>query len=405
MDRLIANKGKLRYAFTYAKTLIGCEIVDDYTVDLIFEGPNPYCLKNMAEECIIPDEAYEKYGDDLWNKGIMYGTGPWIYKDWIEGQYVHMVKNNDYWNKAKYDPYYEEVYIRVIMEPATAVASHLAGDIQANTPLGGITNEFYPLYDQAKDRIEKVIRKSPQVFYITIQCEEGKVFHNKYARMALSYALDRDSLRKNVLDGESEPVTGIIAPSVLGFDPSLPPYEYNPEKAKEYLKKSDYDGRKFTILTFNGMKKGEDILLAIIDNLRAVGFNVEIELNEYPVFADRRSTGKYDLFYQLTMAPSLDPSETLALRIALPGEGHHYDNKEMQELIAQLMREMDADKRASYVRRISNIMREEFAPVTAIGSVNMSFYIDWGVKGVEIAKDGTVRTMYVDFDPALVPKK
>jgi hypothetical protein len=127
-------------------------------------------------------------------------------------------------------------------------------------------------------------------------------------------------------------------------------------------------------------------------------------MNEYPVFAERRSTGRYDLFYQLTQHPGNDASEALSLRIDLPGEGHHYVNEELHDLIGKLMRDMDADRRASYVSRISHIMREEAAPASAIGSANMTYYADWGVKGIKFFRDGAVRIMYVDYDPALVPK-
>jgi ABC-type transport system substrate-binding protein len=189
-DRLIAGKSKLRTAASYWKSLSGCEIVDDYTVDLIFEAPNPFCLKNVAQTAIIPDEAYAQYGDDLWNKQMMYGTGPWVFKEWIEGQYIHMVKNKEYWNKAKYDPYYEEVYLRVILEPATAVAAHLAGDVQVIVPQGGVNKEFRAMYERAADRIQRLEIKTAMPNYLTIQCEEGKVFNDKNARMALEYALD-----------------------------------------------------------------------------------------------------------------------------------------------------------------------------------------------------------------------
>jgi hypothetical protein len=77
----------------------------------------------------------------------------------------------------------------------------------------------------------------------------------------------------------------------------------------------------------------------------------------------------------------------------------------MQDLIKKLMREMDEDKQASYVKRVSHIMREEAAPATAIGAITQNFFADWGVTGIRFFRDGAVRIPYVDYDPSLVPKK
>jgi ABC-type transport system substrate-binding protein len=219
--------------------------------------------------------------------------------------------------------------------------------------------------------------------------------------MAFEYCVDRQTIVQNILDGDAELISSVIPASVQGFDSNLPLYEYNPEKAKEYLEKSDYDGRKITFLTSNIVKKAEDVALFIADNMKAAGFNVEIEIIEYPPFVERRSIGRYDLLYQQIQNPGNDASEALSLRFDLPGEGHHYVNAELHDLIGKLMREMDANQRASYVTRISHLMREEAAPSTGIGSANLVYYADWGVTGIRFFRDGTVRVMYVDYDPTL----
>jgi peptide/nickel transport system substrate-binding protein len=353
---------------------------------------------------IIPDAAFAKYGEDLWNKQLMYGTGPWVFKEWIDGQYVRLEKNHEYWNKAEYDPYYEEVYLRFILEPATIVAAHLAGDIQVNLQQSGVPKELRSLYSGTNSRIQEIERRTGQFFYAQFQSEKGKVFNDKNARMAFEYCLDRKSIVSNILDGDAELITSLIAEPVQGFDPSLPPYEYNVEKAKEYLKKSGYDGRKITVMGHTSLKKSEEILLATVDNMKAVGFNAEIELVDMSVFLELRATGKYDLVYALGLPSNNDATEPLSQRFDTGRDGHHYDNPEMHDLIEKLQREMDAGKRASYVTRISHIIRDEAAPATGVCSLNMTYYSDWGVSGIYYFRDGSVRMMYVDYDPSLVPK-
>ena len=86
----------------------------------------------------FPNEAYEEYGDQLWLDQIMIGTGPWVWDEWVDGQYLHLTKNPDYWKKDEYDPYYEEFYMRFLTEESSAIAAQLAGDIDAYISVGGI---------------------------------------------------------------------------------------------------------------------------------------------------------------------------------------------------------------------------------------------------------------------------
>jgi peptide/nickel transport system substrate-binding protein len=335
---------------------------------------------------------------------MMYGTGPWMFKGWVEGQYIHLVKNPDYWNKAEYDPYYEEMYLRIIMEPATAVAAHIAGDMQAYLPNGGIRREFMPLYETVMERLQKVEMDTAYFYYITFQFGEGKVFSDKNARMAFEYCVDRKSIVDNVYDGDGALISSVIPANVVGFDPTLPLYEYNPEKAREYLQKSNYDGRKIVIMSQDTIKKPEEATLAIAENMRAVGFNVDIAVLEYMAFLDRRAANNFDMFYSLALHPGNDPAECLSRRIDTDREGHQYVNEELHDLIGRVLREMDVEKRNADIGRISHLMREEAAPASGICSSKMAWYVDLGVTGIRFASDGTQRVQYIDYNPSLVEK-
>jgi peptide/nickel transport system substrate-binding protein len=295
------------------------------------------------------------------------------------------------------------VYLRIILEPATAVAAHLAGDVQVNVSQGGVNKELRALYDGTEKRIQKIERHTSQFMYVQFQCAEGKVFNNENARLAFEYCVDRKSIVDNVLDGDGELLNSVIPEPVWGYDPNIPPYEYNPEKAKEYLKKSNYDGRKIILTGHTSLKKGEDTMLAIADNMKAVGFNVDIEIIEMSVFFERRRTGNYDMFYNLALHSNNDAAECLRWHFYSGTDGHNFINKKMDSLIDQLGREMDKGKQSEYVSEISRIMREEAAPASGIYSANMTYYADWGVSGIYYFRDGGVRMMYVDYDPSQVP--
>lgn len=402
-DRLLSKRNELQNAIEYWTLLDKCEKVDDYTVKFTYSQPDSTALLSFSNTPIIPNEAYAEYGDDLWNKQMMYGTGPWVFQEWSDGQFTHFIKNTNYWNQAQFNSYYDEVYLRHITELSTSVAGHIAGDLQVNLKTGGIDTDLLSLYSGTEDRIQMVDVQSGMYNYIGFQCAPDKVFHDKNARLAFEYAIDRQSILDNILGGAGKVPNGIINDSCVGFDDSIPPYEYDPDKAKEYLGKSDYDGRKITIVSNTSTKKAEETLLAISENMNAAGFNTDILVTEPSTMLEMRKSGNYDLFYVGNMHNAGDPCQVLNLRILNDVHKSNYVNEEMNELIKKIKVEMDADTRNGYVSQVSHMIREEAAPHSAIVQMNLKEAIDYGVTGIDLFTDGNFRTTYVTYDPSLVP--
>lgn len=402
-DRLLSKRNELQNAIEYWTLLDKCEKVDDYTVKFTYSQPDSTALLSFSNTPIIPNEAYAEYGDDLWNKQMMYGTGPWVFQEWSDGQFTHFIKNTNYWNQAQFNSYYDEVYLRHITELSTSVAGHIAGDLQVNLKTGGIDTDLLGLYSGTEDRIQMVDVQSGMYNYIGFQCAPDKVFHDKNARLAFEYAIDRQSILDNILGGAGKVPNGIINDSCVGFDDSIPPYEYDPDKAKEYLGKSDYDGRKITIVSNTSTKKAEETLLAISENMNAAGFNTDILVTEPSTMLEMRKSGNYDLFYVGNMHNAGDPCQVLNLRILNDVHKSNYVNEEMNELIKKIKVEMDADTRNGYVSQVSHMIREEAAPHSAIVQMNLKEAIDYGVTGIDLFTDGNFRTTYVTYDPSLVP--
>jgi len=63
---------------------------------------------------------------------------------------------------------------------------------------------------------------------------------DKRVRQALNYAINREALINLVINGRALPATGILPPSIPGFNPDLEGYSYNPAKARELLAEAGY---------------------------------------------------------------------------------------------------------------------------------------------------------------------
>lgn len=373
------------------------EAPDDYTVVITLNQPYSVILFSFAKTMIIPKSVYEAEGADMFYQQNLVATGPWKLEKWVDGQYAHYTKNTDYWN-PNYDSYYEEMYVRHVLESSTAVASHLAGDVDANLTTGGINPDMLALYSGSESKIEIVPVEVFSYYYMGFQCGEGSPFADINVRKAFEYAIDRQTILDSIMGGGLV-CKSVIPKGVLGYDENLPDYEYNPEKAKEYLEKSSYDGREIVLSSNTSTSKAEEQLLAISDMLNSVGFNSTVSIVENATLLDMRKTGDYDVFMVITMHGGGDPGSIMNMRIVQDAHTSQFVDEELNNDILTGLMTIDADERAEYYKKAAERLREVSAPHTALYAPYANYAINYGVVGLDLYKDGMLDCTFVDYDP------
>lgn len=396
-QRILDNKDSLNNPLQYWTELESYEVVDPYTFEIHLSEPYATVLLSMYFTPIIPNEAFAQLGETLWTGQKMYGTGPWVFDEWIDGQYCHYTKNEEYWDRANYDSYYDELYIRYITETSTGVASHIAGDVQVNIASGGLNPDMIPLYKSAEDKIDLISIESGSHHYIGFSFKEGSPFLDINVRKAFNSAIDRESIVNNILGGGTVP-NGIIVSTDIGYNPDIEGYTYNPDEARRLLAESSYNGEEIELCCNVSALKGEAILLAISEMLNEVGFKTSVSVVEVATLSDMRRTGDYDTFLVANMHASNDPGNTLTFRIL--NDAHHsgYVNEELNERIQQSNQEIDVEKRTEILKEIAALMDKENAPHTAICQFELKYAMDKGVTGLELYNEGWFNVKHIDFD-------
>lgn len=100
-------------------------------------------------------------------------------------------------------------------------------------------------------------------------------------RQTINYALDKDAIVKTVLRGYGK-VTGVnIAPEYYGYDASLQPYPYDPDRARALLKEAGADNLTLTIATPNGRYLADKLVTeAVAEYLTRVGIATSVKVME-----------------------------------------------------------------------------------------------------------------------------
>ena len=209
------------------------------------------------------------------------GTGPYKFVRWVKDDRVELEANPDYWGGK---PRIGRVTFRAIPNESSRLAELLAGSVHL---INTVPPElFKPIQDSPKAKL--VEGKSLSVYYVIynlVNIAKERPLADRRVRQALNYAIDRQAILASIMHNVGKPVATVCTDVMLGCDASIPPFPYDPERAKALLREAGYpNGFDFTISTTSGAYPGDrDITLAMADQLNKVGVRARANVTEYGV--------------------------------------------------------------------------------------------------------------------------
>lgn len=175
------------------------QVVDDYTVRIITDGPYPTMLSLLSKNGsqMMPSKYIEENGLDYYLENPI-GCGPYKFKEWVKDDVVVLERYDDYFGGT---PYWDEVRFRAIPEASTRVAELLTGnvDIIVNVP----TNEWERI-DEGENT-EMVLGNGTRIYNVIMKWDSTPT-QNKQVREAVAYALDAQTIIDTVLKGAGTPL-------------------------------------------------------------------------------------------------------------------------------------------------------------------------------------------------------
>jgi peptide/nickel transport system substrate-binding protein len=337
--------------------------LDDLTVEFTLNEPYAPFLSNLAYPTglIVSPAAVEQYGKDFGRNPA--GTGPFKFGEWRSNEAVVIEKNADYWGEPAGT---DAVVFRPITDANTRVAEMLAGgiDMMVEVPPTALS-EF-----QGSD-FKVVEQAGPHVWFLILNAKEDP-FADKRVRQAANYAINKEALVNDVLEGTAEVAAGPTPPAFAwAYNDALSPYPYDPEKAKALLAEAGVaPGTKLTFYVTEGGSGMLDPIpmgTAMQADLNAVGFDVTIETYEWNTFLGEVNPGlegKADMAEMAWMTNDPDTLPFLALRTeAWPDAGGfnsgYYSNAQVDALLEEARVATDQAKRAELYKEMQVIVQED----------------------------------------------
>jgi len=360
-DHPYHNTGPFPLSFFFS-AIKSVDVVNANTVKFTLNEPYAPFLSNLAYPTglIVSPAGVKKHGKDFGRNPS--GTGAFKFKEWKSNERVVVDKNSGYWDgKAGTDA----VVFRPITDANTRVAEMLSGgiDMMVEVPPASLSK-----FGGSKFSI--VEQAGPHVWFLILNAKEGP-FANKKVRQAANYAINKQAIVNDVLEGTAAIAAGPTPPAFAwAYNNSLQPYPYDPAKAKALIKEAGVEGAKLTFYVTeggSGMLDPVAMGTAIQADLKAVGFDVEIKTFEWNSFLGEVNPGlegKADMAEMAWMTNDPDTLPFLALRTeSWPDKGGfnsgYYSNPKVDDLLNRARSSTDQAERAKLYQEMQEIVQED----------------------------------------------
>ena len=355
------------------------EIVDEYTVNIKTSQPDPALLARLTgfHMVMVPPAWIGSDQERLSREGN--GTGPYRFVSWSPNEDLVLEANEDYWGGA---PSIKRVRLRTITEQATRVSALRAGDVHVIKDVG--PEEIDTINAEDGLRVVRAVSNRVPFYFFTTEVEP---FDNPLVRQAINYAANVDGVIDAILLGNGERLSTVLGKWVFGFDPTLPPYPHDPEKARELLAEAGYpDGIDVSIWHIQGRyPKDKEVAEAMAGAMAEAGINCTPELRESAVLNELQMAKETPgLVFASWGNWFFDADNTFVPLFGCESAVNYGDwrrpygcNEEFEAVIQEARTELDVDRRLELYAEAQRILYEDAGALFMYQLVDIFGVNDW----------------------------
>jgi peptide/nickel transport system substrate-binding protein len=364
---LLKYHGRTRAAL--GGNLEAIETPDPHTV--LFRFKEPYApflaLVDMVNAPILPQHVYAE-GDVQKHpaNSAPIGSGPFKFKDWVRGDHVTLVRNEQYFKPGK--PHLDRIVVRITPDAAAATIAFEKGEVDYFL--------FPPPHQLAHLRQLTEVTVTTRgregfagVVTLIPNLRSSTLSHLK-VRQAIAYAIDREVILDKVYFGNGVIATGPISRAIgWAYNPAAPRYERDLSKANRLLDEVGYprspSGIRFP-LSIHYDASFAKLAEVLRDQLGAVGIDLQLRLMERNAWIDAvYKRWEFDLaftHFENGADPDIGVKRVYVSSNIVPvpfANAAGYHNPRVDQLFDFAAKELDQAARAQAYSEIQDILVRE----------------------------------------------
>jgi ABC-type transport system substrate-binding protein len=218
-------------------------------------------------------------------------------------------------------PYADKATFRVIIEASTQFTEMRAGTADW---IQNVRGRDVPAAKQIPHAtyIESAFTGVKRQFFFNAAKPPFK--DNPKLRMGIQHAIDRDAMAKALGAGLGIPLPYELVPGSIGYDTSVPIYEYNPDKAKQLLAESGVTLPFEVRLTAHNREADQQQAQFIQAMLDKVGIKINLDIVERVAWGEKvRINNDFEMATRQS-GVAMDPSQDLLITWAEGGNSAYH---------------------------------------------------------------------------------
>ena len=350
-----------------ADSVDGIQVIDDKTIQ--FTTKDSMSLTTFENSyarylLTLPKHVIEKYTEEELSTAEWFNqpdvvSGPFYVTEFDVDHYISYKANPDYWKGA---PKIDKLNIKIV-DGSQLYAGLQSGEIDITQhTMSVIPPEDYASVE-ALDNVD-VVYGSPvtnqSMFIQTANVPDVRV------RQAMLYAINRDQLLSELLDGHGEVVDGFLSSASPFYDDSITHVTCDPEKAKALLEEAGWDGSQTLRFYVNsGDSTFVNAATVMVAQWAAVGIKAEVQTVDFATLMSVAGTRDYDILaVQYTYAP-VDPYPDVAWLLGGEGSWTGYGDDEVNKALTSTQLTSDVDEIKGLYSIVDKKVQEDVPMISA----------------------------------------
>ncbi len=272
----------------------------------------PTSLYELLFGTIIPKHAVENSDFETdWNETMWPSAGPFVFDSWQKGEYIKVVRNDNYWKTdaetGQQLPYLDSVVMRFIPETESIITAFKGREVDVIQPPPA-TETIEALQALEPEGAIVEVLSGPVWEHLAFQFGPGRLEKNPNSanenlnyRKGVAYTINKNLIVDEILAGQVEPLDGFLDTTqpAIALDP-WKQYSYDPAKAMEYFDKAKAELGVDELYTVFGTTSNNDARVKLselfVNMFQDVGVNYENKLEDSQLFfGETLDNGLWDL--------------------------------------------------------------------------------------------------------------
>jgi oligopeptide transport system substrate-binding protein len=332
----------------------------------------------------VPTHIVANPGDPWPDPADLVFNGPFKVESYTAADSMVLVRNDNYAGPHK--AYLDKLTLRYIDQ--ADVANNAYRNNELSVTLADVAN-----FTVVKDEFGDEVTTGPAARITSLQMQmENEVLENADFRLALSRAIDRETITNTVLQGAFVPSTTWIPVDVMqtdadNFEIYNDQIGYDPDAAKELLEKAGFPNGE-GVPTLNYLIRDSPSNKAVAEFLKQqfkeiLNIDIEIEIVDSPTRSKRFTEEQFELFPGGWAQDYPDPENWIIGLFDTDGGLNHYNctDTEIDGLIADAKFNTNNEERFEQYRQINELISTRICGVAPMYFETAQYIVKPNVKG------------------------